>query len=75
MPQHHLFWSLTQARVVISDRKDHYNNRRRHSSLRYLARPSTLRAALTDEQLSPNVEQFSGSGQLDGEVPSTAQFP
>ena len=31
-----LFWSLTQARVIISDWKDEYNNHRRHSSLGYL---------------------------------------
>ena len=31
-----LFWSLIQARVIISDWKDEYNNHRRHSSLGYL---------------------------------------
>jgi putative transposase len=30
------FWSLTQARVVISDWKHDYNHHRRHSSLGYL---------------------------------------
>jgi putative transposase len=30
-----VFWSLTQARVVISDWKHDYNHRRRHSSLGY----------------------------------------
>ncbi len=29
------FWSLAQARVVISDWKDEYNHRRRHSALSY----------------------------------------
>ncbi|BDU00131.1 hypothetical protein IFM12276_31590 [Nocardia sputorum] len=29
------FWSLTQARVVISDWKDDYNHYRRHSALGY----------------------------------------
>jgi putative transposase len=29
------FWSLTQARMVISDWKHDYNHRRRHSSLGY----------------------------------------
>ncbi|MFI2473895.1 IS3 family transposase [Nocardia xishanensis] len=29
------FWSLTHARVVISDWKDEYNHRRRHSALGY----------------------------------------
>jgi putative transposase len=28
-----MFWSLAQARVVISDRKADYNHRRRHSAL------------------------------------------
>jgi putative transposase len=32
-----IFWSLTQARVVISDWKEDYNHRRRHSSLGYQA--------------------------------------
>lgn len=31
------FWSLTHARVVISDWKDEYNHRRRHSALGYQA--------------------------------------
>jgi putative transposase len=31
-----IFWSLAQARVVISDWKHDYNHRRRHSSLGYL---------------------------------------
>ena len=30
------FWSLAQARVVISDWKHDYNHHRRHSSLGYL---------------------------------------
>jgi transposase InsO family protein len=36
-------WSLAQARVVISDWKQDYNHRRRHSSLGYL--PPTVYAA------------------------------
>jgi putative transposase len=31
----HLFWSLTDARVVISDWKIEYNQHRRHSALGY----------------------------------------
>ena len=31
------FWSLTQARVVISNGKHDYNHRRRHSALGYQA--------------------------------------
>ena len=40
------FWSLTQARVVITDWKDDYNHRRRHSSLGYQA-PAVYAAACT----------------------------
>jgi transposase InsO family protein len=32
-----IFWSLAQARVVISDWKEEYNDHRRHSALRYQA--------------------------------------
>jgi transposase InsO family protein len=38
-----VLWSLTQARVVITDWKDDYNHRRRHSSLGY--QPSAVCAA------------------------------
>jgi transposase InsO family protein len=41
-----IFWSLTQARVVISDWKDDYNHRRRHSALGYQA-PAVYAAACT----------------------------
>jgi transposase InsO family protein len=41
-----IFWSLTQARVVISDWKDDYNHRRRHSALGYQA-PAVHAAACT----------------------------
>ena len=41
-----IFWSLAQARVVISDWKDDYNHRRRHSSLGYQA-PALYAAACT----------------------------
>jgi hypothetical protein len=34
-----VFWSLVQARVVISDWKADYNHRRRHSALGYRSRP------------------------------------
>ena len=40
------FWSLAQARVVISDWKHDYNTRRRHSSLNYQA-PAVYAAACT----------------------------
>lgn len=41
-----IFLSLAQARVVISDRKQDYNTRRRHSSLGYPA-PAVYAAACT----------------------------
>jgi putative transposase len=41
-----IFWSLAQARVVISDWKHDYNQRRRHSSLGYQA-PAVYAAACT----------------------------
>ena len=41
-----IFWSLTQARVVISDWKDDYNHRRRHSALGYQA-PAVYAAVCT----------------------------
>ncbi len=41
-----IFWSLAQARVVITDWKGDYNRRRRHSSLGYLA-PATYAAGCT----------------------------
>jgi transposase InsO family protein len=40
-----IFWSLAQARVVISDRNEDYNTRRRHSALNYKAPASTLQPA------------------------------
>jgi putative transposase len=39
-----LFWSLTQARVVITDWKEEYNHHRRHSALGYRA-PADYAAA------------------------------
>jgi transposase InsO family protein len=41
-----IFWSLAQARVVISDWKEDYNHRRRHSALGYQA-PAIYAAACT----------------------------
>ena len=41
-----MFWSLAHARVVITDWKDDYNHRRRHSSLGYLA-PAIYAAGCT----------------------------
>jgi putative transposase len=41
-----IFWSLAQARVVISDWKQDYNTRRRHSALNYQA-PAVYAAACT----------------------------
>ena len=41
-----IFWSLAQARVVISDWKEEYNHHRRHSALGYQA-PARYAAACT----------------------------
>jgi putative transposase len=41
-----MFWSLAQARVVISDWKADYNHRRRHSALGYQT-PAVYAAART----------------------------
>jgi transposase InsO family protein len=40
------FWSLAQARVVITDWKEEYNEQRRHSALGYKA-PARYAAACT----------------------------
>jgi transposase InsO family protein len=41
-----IFWSLAQARVVITDWKEEYNEHRRHSALAYKA-PARYAAACT----------------------------
>jgi putative transposase len=41
-----MFWSLAQARVVISDWKADYSHRRRHSALGYQA-PAVYAAGRT----------------------------
>jgi putative transposase len=43
-----MFWSLAQAFVVISDWKDDYNHRRRHSALGFQA-PAAYAAARTHQ--------------------------
>jgi len=43
-----IFWSLIQARVIITDWKEDYNHRRRHSSLGYQA-PAVYAAACTHQ--------------------------
>jgi putative transposase len=43
-----MFWSLAQARMVISDWKEDYNHRRRHSALGYQA-PAVDAAARTHQ--------------------------
>jgi transposase InsO family protein len=43
-----MFWSLAQASVVISDWKEDYNHRRRHSALGYQA-PAVYAAARTHQ--------------------------
>ncbi len=58
-----IFWSVTHARVVISDWKEDYNTRRRSPS-RLATRPQQpmLPSAPTVERLSHDVDQFPGSG-------------
>ena len=43
-----IFWSLAQARVVITDWKQDYNHRRRHSALGYQA-PARYAAGCTHQ--------------------------
>lgn len=49
-----IFWSLSQARVVIADWKDDYNRHRRHSSLGYQA-PAVYSASCTHKQPRPTL--------------------
>jgi len=41
-----IFWSLAQARVMVSEWKEYYNHHRRHSALSYQA-PARYTAACT----------------------------
>lgn len=57
------FWSLAQARVIISDWKHEYNH---HRGIRRWAtnrQPATLPPVPTNERLSFAVDQITGSGQ------------
>lgn len=56
-----LFWSLTQAKAIISDWKEEYNHHR-HSSLGYLTRTEYASACI-DSRLSSTTDQFLGSRQ------------
>ena len=56
-----IFWSLAQARVVITDWKDDYNHRRRHSSLGYQA-PADLRCGLHPPMNDSHTEWISSRG-------------
>ena len=47
-----MFWSLVQARVVISDWKADYNHRRRHSALATRRQLSTVQPAPIHDRLS-----------------------
>jgi transposase InsO family protein len=47
-----IFWSLAQARVVITDWKEDYNHRRRHSSLGYQTPVAFAAARANDRGLS-----------------------
>ena len=52
-----IFWSLTHARVVITDWKDEYNHHRRHSALGYQTRRATLPPVPRG-----TVDKFTGDG-------------
>ncbi len=54
------FWSLTQARVVISGWKTDYNHCR-HSALRYQTPADTLQPAITNDRLSYALDRSTGS--------------
>lgn len=86
-----LFWSLTHAKIVISDWKTNYNQHRRHSALGYLA-PARYAAICTPPmkpgRLSHTLAQFMGSchgetgkqtlncgGRIDSIGATTAFFP
>jgi len=58
------FWSMTQARIVITDWRDEYNTRQRHSALGYQT-PARYAAEYRQQHtaLSPWVDQTKGSRQ------------
>jgi Integrase core domain len=58
-----MFWSLAQARVVVSDWKADYNHRRRHSALGYQAPAVYPGARTTNERLSLNAAPTSGASR------------
>src|ERR1022692_3555259 len=57
-----IFWSLAQARMVITDWKDTTTTAGDTARSATKPQPSTLPLAPTDERLSHRVDQFSGSG-------------
>jgi len=56
-----IFWSLAQARMVITDWKDDYNHRRRHSSLGYRT-PAVYAAACNPPMNDSHTEWISSRG-------------
>jgi hypothetical protein len=62
-----IFWSLAQARVVITDWKDDYNHRR--TQLARLPGPSHLRCSLHPPMNDSHTEWISSRGPATG--PST----
>jgi transposase InsO family protein len=58
-----IFWSLVQARVMISDRKEEFNHHRRHSALGYLP---PVRCAIACTRGAPARCRFGdGDGQVE----------
>ncbi|GAA3130695.1 hypothetical protein GCM10020255_004340 [Rhodococcus baikonurensis] len=64
------FHSLLEARVVIEDWKEDYNNRHRHSSLAYRTLMSTLPAVFT--RIDSLIASGSPNGVLPNRTPTTS---
>jgi putative transposase len=57
-----MFWSLVQARALISDWKEDYNHRRRHPRSATRPQRSTLQPAPTHDRLSLTAAPMSSRG-------------
>jgi transposase InsO family protein len=62
------FWSLGQARVVITDWKHNYNHHRRHSALGHLT-PADYAASCTDQMNDSRSPWSSSRGAVKGASP------
>ena len=68
-----IFWSLAQARVVITDWKEDYNHRRRHSSLGYQT-PVAFAAARANDRGLPGHSDIPPGGPRPQAVSSHARL-